>query len=216
MRLKADILVIFGCRRVKLWKKFVDLRLAYRKSSRFLLRNGIDRSESPGGGRLVAIASISRMNAATLSGRPPIEILLVEDNAGDVRLAVEAFRDAEVPNHVSVARDGEEALAFLRRQGAYESAPRPKFILLDLNMPKKDGREVLREVKTDRELKVIPIMVLTTSLAPMDITQSYNLHANGYIQKPTDYDEFLQLIRQLDSLWFSIVQLPPAPEDAAT
>jgi chemotaxis family two-component system response regulator Rcp1 len=156
------------------------------------------------------------MNPETISERPPIEILLVEDNAGDIRLAVEAFKDAEVPNHVSVARDGEEALAFLRRQGRYADAPRPKFILLDLNMPKKDGRAVLREVKTDRELKIIPIIVLTTSVAPADITQSYDLHANGYIQKPADYDEFLQLVRQLDNLWFSVVQLPTPPGDVTT
>jgi chemotaxis family two-component system response regulator Rcp1 len=156
------------------------------------------------------------MNPETISEKPPIEILLVEDNAGDIRLAVEAFKDAEVPNHVSVARDGEEALAFLRRQGRYADAPRPKFILLDLNMPKKDGRAVLREVKTDRELKIIPIIVLTTSVAPGDITQSYDLHANGYIQKPADYDEFLQLVRQLDNLWFSVVQLPTPPGDATT
>jgi CheY-like chemotaxis protein len=155
-------------------------------------------------------------NAEIISGRPPVEILLVEDNAGDIRLAVEAFKDAELPNHVSVVRDGEEALAFLRRQGPYAGAPRPEFILLDLNMPKKDGREVLREVKTDRELKIIPIIVLTTSVAPMDITQSYDLHANGYIQKPADYDEFLELIRQLDTLWFGVVQLPVAPKDATT
>jgi CheY-like chemotaxis protein len=118
-----------------------------------------------------------------------------------------------VPNHVSVVRDGEEALAFLRRQGAYIDAPRPEFILLDLNMPKKDGREVLREVKSDGELKVIPVIVLTTSVAPRDITQSYDLYANGYIQKPAGYDEFLELIRQLDNLWFSVVQLPTLPKD---
>jgi CheY-like chemotaxis protein len=148
-----------------------------------------------------------------MSERPPIEILLVEDNAGDIRLAIEAFKDAEVPNHVSVVRDGEEALAFLRRQGAYIDAPRPEFILLDLNMPKKDGREVLREVKSDGELKMIPIIVLTTSVAPRDIIQSYDLYANGYIQKPADYDEFLELIHQLDNLWFSVVQLPSLPKD---
>jgi len=151
-----------------------------------------------------------------MTGKHPIEILLVEDNAGDIRLAVEAFKDAELPSHVSVVRDGEEALAFLRKEGPYSSAPRPEFILLDLNMPKKDGREVLREVKTDRELKTIPIIVLTTSVAPSDIVQSYDLHANGYIQKPCDYDNFLELIRQLDTLWFSVVQLPAGTKEATT
>ena len=149
------------------------------------------------------------MNEQTIMAQKfPVEVLLVDDNAGDVRLTVEAFKDAALPNHVSVVRDGEEALAFLRREGPYSSAPRPQFILLDLNMPKKDGREVLREVKTDQALKTIPIIVLTTSVAPIDIVQSYDLHANGYIQKPADYDEFLELIRQLDTLWFRVVQLP--------
>jgi CheY-like chemotaxis protein len=154
------------------------------------------------------------MNTETLPAKHPIEILLIEDNAGDIRLAVEAFKDAALPNHVSVVRDGEEALAFLRREGAYANAPRPEFILLDLNMPKKDGREVLREVKSDNDLKIIPVIVLTTSVAPMDIVQSYDLHANGYIQKPADYDEFLELIQQLDTLWFSVVQLPTATKEA--
>jgi CheY-like chemotaxis protein len=156
------------------------------------------------------------MNSEIMAVRHPIEILLVEDNAGDIRLAVEAFKDAELPNHVSVVRDGEEALAFLRREGCYCGAPRPEFILLDLNMPRKDGREVLREVKTDRELKIIPIIVLTTSIAPTDIVQSYDLHANGYIQKPADYEEFLELIRHLDNLWFSVVQLPTATQEVTT
>jgi CheY-like chemotaxis protein len=151
-----------------------------------------------------------------MAAKQPIEILLVEDNAGDIRLAVEAFKDAQLPNHVSVVRDGEEALAFLRKQGDYSDAPRPEFILLDLNMPKKDGREVLREVKTDAALKTIPIIVLTTSVAPIDIVQSYDLQANGYIEKPADYDEFLELIRQLDTLWFSVVQLPTAAKEATT
>jgi CheY-like chemotaxis protein len=148
------------------------------------------------------------------AAKRPVEILLVEDNAGDIRLAVEAFKDAELPNHVSVVRDGEEALAFLRKEGPYSCATRPEFILLDLNMPKKDGREVLREVKADGDLKTIPIIVLTTSIAPNDIVQSYDLHANGYIQKPANYDEFLELIRQLDTLWFSVVQLPTTSKEA--
>jgi CheY-like chemotaxis protein len=153
---------------------------------------------------------------AEIMAKHPIEILLVEDNAGDVRLAIEAFRDAELASRVSVVRNGEEALAFLRKEGPYFCAPRPEFILLDLNMPKKDGREVLREVKTDRGLKTIPIIVLTTSVAPTDIVQSYDLHANGYIQKPADYEEFLELIRQLDTLWFSVVKLPTTTREATT
>jgi CheY-like chemotaxis protein len=150
-----------------------------------------------------------------MDANPPIEILLVEDNAGDIRLTLEAFQEAKLPSHVSVVRDGEEALAFLRKQGPYAGAPRPEFILLDLNMPRKDGREVLREVKTDPDLKTIPIIVLTTSVAPADVAKSYDLHANCYIQKPADYDDFLELIRQLDSLWFSIVEVPPVTKEAA-
>ena len=143
-----------------------------------------------------------------------VEILLVEDNAGDIRLTMEAFKDTELPNHVSVARDGEEALAFLRREGPYGGAPRPDLILLDLNMPKKDGREVLRDVKADPELKMIPIIVLTTSAAPTDIVNSYDLHANCYIQKPAGYDDFIDLIRTLESLWFGVVELPSVTKEA--
>jgi chemotaxis family two-component system response regulator Rcp1 len=149
-----------------------------------------------------------------MDAQPPIEILLVEDNAGDIRLTLEAFKEAKLSSHVSVVRDGEAALAFLRKEGSYACAPRPAFILLDLNMPKKDGREVLREAKTDPDLKTIPIIVLTTSVAPTDITKSYDLHANCYIQKPADYDEFLELIRQLDNLWFNVVQVPSAAKEA--
>ncbi len=139
---------------------------------------------------------------------PPIEILLVEDNAGDIRLTLEAFKEAPLPKHVNVVRDGVEALAFLRREGRYDCAPRPDLVLLDLNMPKKDGREVLRDAKSDPELKTIPIIVLTTSVAPSDVVRSYELHANCYIQKPADYDEFLELIRQFEAIWFDVVQLP--------
>lgn len=144
----------------------------------------------------------------------PIEILLVEDNAGDIRLTLEAFTDAELPNHVSVVRDGVEALAFLRKEGPYACAPRPDLVLLDLNMPKKDGREVLRDVKTDPELKSIPLIVLTTSVAPADIVKSYDLHANCYLQKPAGYDDFLEMIRQVETLWFSVVQLVPGNKKA--
>jgi CheY-like chemotaxis protein len=144
----------------------------------------------------------------------PIEILMVEDNAGDIRLTLEAFKEAKLSSHVSVVRDGEEALAFLRKKGPYACAPRPAFILLDLNMPKKDGREVLREVKADPDLKTIPIIVLTTSVAPADVAKSYDLHANCYIQKPAGYDDFLELIRRLDSLWFNVVQVPSVTKEA--
>ena len=143
-----------------------------------------------------------------MAANPLIEILLVEDNAGDIRLTLEAFKEAHLPKHVSVVRDGVEAMAFLRREEPYDCAPRPDVVLLDLNLPKKDGREVLRDVKSDPELKMIPIIVLTTSAAPSDVVQSYDLHANCYIQKPADYDEFLELIRRLEAIWFDVVQLP--------
>ena len=143
-----------------------------------------------------------------MAANPLIEILLVEDNAGDIRLTLEAFKEAHLPKHVSVVRDGVEAMAFLRREEPYDCAPRPDVVLLDLNLPKKDGREVLRDVKSDPELKMIPIIVLTTSAAPSDVVQSYDLHANCYIQKPGDYDEFLALIRQLEAIWFDVVHLP--------
>jgi CheY-like chemotaxis protein len=149
-----------------------------------------------------------------MAATPPIEVLLVEDNAGDIRLTLEAFKDAELPIRLSVARDGEEALAFLRQEGQYARAPRPNLVLLDLNMPKKDGREVLRDVKTDPEFKMIPVIVLTTSAAETDIAKSYDLHANCYIQKPAAYDEFLELIRRLETIWFGVVQLPSTTKEA--
>ncbi|HNV27308.1 MAG TPA: response regulator, partial [Nitrospira sp.] len=120
----------------------------------------------------------------------PIEILLVEDNPGDVRLTVEALKEAKVINHLTVVKDGVEALAFLRRQGSYTTAPRPHLILLDLNLPRKDGREVLADIKTDDNLKRIPVVVLTTSQDEQDVLKSYNLHANCYITKPIDLDQF--------------------------
>jgi len=138
-----------------------------------------------------------------------IEILLVEDNAGDVRLTMEALKDAKVQNKLSVARDGIEALAFLRREGAFADMPRPDVILLDLNLPKKNGHEVLAEIKADPELKRIPVVILTTSAADADILRSYNLHANAYVSKPVDLDQFLMVVRAIDSFWLSIVKLPP-------
>ena len=141
----------------------------------------------------------------------PIEILLVEDNPGDVRLTQEALRDAKVQNRVNVVQDGVEALEFLHQQGAYADAPRPDVILLDLNLPRKDGREVLAEVKADPDLRRIPVVVLTTSEADEDILRAYNLNANFYITKPVDFDQFFKVIHSIESFWLSIVKLPPKP-----
>ena len=139
----------------------------------------------------------------------PIEILLVEDSAGDVRLTQEALRDAKVQNNLHVVSDGMEATAFLWRQGKYANAPRPDLILLDLNLPKKGGREVLEEIKRDSSLKSIPVVILTTSAAEEDILRSYQLHANCYITKPVDLDQFLKVVRTMDNFWLAIVKLPP-------
>jgi len=138
----------------------------------------------------------------------PVEILLVEDNPGDVRLTIEALYDAKVRNNLSVAVDGVDALEFLRRQGAHAEAPRPDVILLDLNLPRKDGREVLAEIKNDPDLRSIPVVVLTTSSAEEDIVRSYNLHANCYITKPVDLDQFIKVVRAIDNFWLAIVSLP--------
>ncbi|NVJ00796.1 response regulator [Myxococcus sp. AM009] len=142
----------------------------------------------------------------------PIEILLVEDNPGDVRLTIEAFKEGKVSNRLSVARDGVEALSFLRRQGAYADAARPDLILLDLNLPRKDGREVLAEIKVDPALRRIPVVVLTTSKAEEDILRTYDLHANCYIAKPVDLEQFISVVRSIDDFWLSVVRLPPKPE----
>ncbi len=137
----------------------------------------------------------------------PIEILLVEDNPADVRLTQEALREGKVRNNLSIARDGEEALAFLRREGT----PRPDLILLDLNLPRRDGREVLKEIKSDPALRTIPVVVLTTSEAEADILKSYALHANCYITKPVDLDQFITVVKSIDDFWLTIVRLPPEP-----
>ena len=142
-----------------------------------------------------------------MSGQP-IEILLVEDNPGDVRLTIEALREGKVYNRLSAAADGVEALAFLRREGKYAEAPRPDVILLDLNLPRKDGREVLGEIKTDPELMSIPVVVLTTSKAEEDILRSYALHANCYVTKPVDLEQFIRVVKSIEDFWFSIVRLP--------
>lgn len=138
-----------------------------------------------------------------------IEILLVEDNPGDVRLTREALKDMKLKNALYVVPDGVEALAFLRREGTYSEMPRPDIILLDLNLPRKDGREVLEEIKQDDELKRIPVVVLTTSDDESDILASYNLHANCYITKPVDMHRFISIVQNIENFWFSIVKLPP-------
>jgi chemotaxis family two-component system response regulator Rcp1 len=142
------------------------------------------------------------------SSASPIEVLLVEDSPGDVRLTKEAFKDAKVHIRLHVASDGAEAMAFLRREGKHENAPRPDLILLDLNLPKKDGREVLEEIKESPSLKSIPVVVLTTSASEEDILRSYLLHANCYITKPVDLDGFLKVVKSIDNFWLSIVKLP--------
>jgi CheY-like chemotaxis protein len=139
----------------------------------------------------------------------PIEILLVEDNPGDVRLTIEALKEGKVRNNLAVAKDGVEALAFLRRQGSYTDASRPDLILLDLNLPRKDGREVLAEIKEDPSLRRIPVVVLTTSKAEEDIVRTYDLHANCYITKPVDLEQFISVVRSIDDFWLSVVRLPP-------
>ena len=138
----------------------------------------------------------------------PIEILLVEDNPGDARLTIEAMREAKVRNRIHVVEDGVEAMEFLRRQGRFGDAPRPDLILLDLNLPRKDGREVLAEVKADPDLKRIPIVVLTTSRAEEDVLRAYNLHANCYVTKPVDLEQFMKIVSQIDEFWVKVVTLP--------
>ncbi|MBD1929675.1 response regulator [Trichocoleus sp. FACHB-90] len=140
----------------------------------------------------------------------PVEILLVEDNEGDIRLTKEAFRESMVWNHMNVVKDGAEALAFLRREGKYTDAIRPGIILLDLNLPKRSGIEVLEEIKRDDELKHIPVVVLTSSQAEQDILNSYNFHANCFITKPLDLEQFLQVVQSIKDFWLTIVKLPPA------
>jgi DNA-binding response OmpR family regulator len=137
-----------------------------------------------------------------------IEILLVEDDPGDVLITREAFAENKVRNHLSVVSDGETAMAFLRREGEFASAPRPDLILLDLNLPRKAGHEVLAEVKSDADLQRIPVVILTTSDAEEDIVRSYDLHANAYVTKPVDFDRFLNVVRQIDDFFVTVVKLP--------
>ncbi len=144
----------------------------------------------------------------TPPGGRPIEILLVEDNPGDVRLTVEGLNEGKVRNNLHVAKDGVEALAFLRRQGQFKDAVRPDLILLDLNLPRKDGREVLSEIKADPQLKTIPVVVLTTSRAEQDVLHSYQLQANCYITKPVDLEQFITVVKSIEDFWLTIVTLP--------
>ena len=146
------------------------------------------------------------MNIAARS--KPIEILLVEDNPGDVRLVEEALKEGKVRNALHVVYDGVEAITFLRQQGEYTGIPRPDLILLDLNLPRKDGREVLAEIKEDEDLKRIPVVVLTTSQSEIDILKSYNLHANCYITKPVDLEQFLGVVKSIENFWLTVVKLP--------
>lgn len=138
----------------------------------------------------------------------PINILLIEDNPGDIRLTKEVLKEGKIRNNLSIAMDGEEALAFLKKQDNYKDVVTPDIILLDLNLPKKDGREVLAEIKADNSLKHIPVIVLTTSAAEQDILNTYAHHANCYITKPVDFNQFISVIRSIELFWLTIVKLP--------
>lgn len=139
----------------------------------------------------------------------PVEILLIEDDPGDVLMTKEALADAKMANELHVVNNGEEALAFLFREGPYADAPRPGLILLDLNLPRVDGREVLARIKAEEELRRIPVVVLTTSEAEEDVLRSYDLHANAYVTKPVDFEAFVKVVRQVDDFYINVVRLPP-------
>ncbi|MDD5224142.1 MAG: response regulator [bacterium] len=138
-----------------------------------------------------------------------VDVLLVEDNPGDVRLTIEVLKEAKILNKLSVAKDGVEAMDFLHKKGEFQDAPLPDLVLLDLNLPRKDGREVLAEIKSDPDLKRIPVVILTTSQDEHDILKSYNLHANCYITKPVDLTQFIAVVKAVENFWVSIVKLPP-------
>ena len=138
----------------------------------------------------------------------PIELLLVEDSEPDVRLTIEALREAKVKNRLWVAEDGVEAMEFLRQQNRHADAPRPDLILLDLNLPRKDGREVLREIKADESLRRIPVVILTTSRSEEDVLRAYDLHANCYITKPVDFSRFMEVVKSIEDFWLTVVKLP--------
>jgi two-component system, chemotaxis family, response regulator Rcp1 len=140
----------------------------------------------------------------------PIEILLVEDSPGDVRLTKEALRESKLKNNLHVVGDGAEAMDFLYKKGKYADMPRPDLVLLDLNLPKKDGREVLAEIKADENLRAIPVVILTVSKSEEDIHKSYGLHANCYIVKPIDFYQFITVVKAIENFWFTIVKLPPS------
>lgn len=140
--------------------------------------------------------------------RRPIEILLVEDNPGDVRLTREALKEGKVLNHLHVVEDGEDAVRFLRREGEFDGAVRPDLVLLDLNLPRKSGHEVLEEIKSDTDLRRIPVVVLTSSEAETDIARSYDRYANAYITKPVDLDQFISVVRSVEDFWLEVVRLP--------
>jgi len=142
------------------------------------------------------------------SSLQPIEILLVEDNPGDSRLAKEALKESKLINNLSIAEDGVEAMNFLYKKGKYSNAPRPDLVILDLNLPKKDGREVLAEIKNDDNLKRIPVVILTISKAEEDILKTYNLHANCFITKPLDLNQFIKVVKSIEDFWLTIVKLP--------
>jgi chemotaxis family two-component system response regulator Rcp1 len=148
----------------------------------------------------------------TDKGVIPVNLLLVEDNPGDVRLTKEALKDAKLKINLHVAVDGMEAMAFLRKQGKFATSPRPDLVLLDLNLPKKDGRQVLAEIKEDPDLKRIPVVIVTTSKAEEDILKSYNLHANCYVTKPLDLDQFINVVQSIEQFWLTIVKLPNGQE----
>jgi chemotaxis family two-component system response regulator Rcp1 len=139
---------------------------------------------------------------------PPVEILLVEDNRGDARLTREALKEGKVYNNLHWVKDGVEALEFLHRRGKHKDAPRPDIILLDLNLPKKDGREVLQEIKADDRLRRIPVVILTTSKAEEDVLKTYSLHANCYVTKPVDLEQFIKVVKSIDNFWLTVVTLP--------
>ena len=138
----------------------------------------------------------------------PIEVLLVEDNSADIELIKLGFRDGKITNSLNIARDGDEAMMFLRREGPHVDAPRPDLILLDLNLPGKDGREVLHDIKSDEDLKKIPVVILTTSQADEDILRAYGLHANAYMTKPVGFEEFVKVVKGINEYWFALVELP--------
>ncbi len=138
----------------------------------------------------------------------PAEFLLVEDNPGDIRLTQEALRESKVRNNLNIVNDGDAAMAFLRRQGVHSKAPRPDIILLDLNLPRKDGREVLSEIKSDPDLKRIPVVIITSSEAEQDILKTYDLHVNCYVTKPVDLEQFIKVVQSIETFWLTIVRLP--------